>query len=208
MKNREKTKLKFGYFPEDLSPSSLKPIIWDCSGCGSTSETAYGYFLKKEKKTKNEEKDIFCQKCCHAHRKGKAVVKQQKSKPQPLPPQVDYAKTMEAFGINADDLSPWSREQIFMKCGCGKESLTKRCSLNTYKSIVETGEFKCTGCWTKTRRTGAKASEATRQKMRNSQQKRRSPLPLKKAVGDDYIPSVATSSEGGIVINFPNKDKK
>jgi hypothetical protein len=49
----------------------------------------------------------------------------------------------------------------------------KRCGLNRYKSIIETGHFISGGAWTAKRRKGVKASAQTKQAMKDSQIKRR-----------------------------------
>lgn len=176
MINREKTKLKYGYFPDDLAPTSNKLVVWACesSSCSVEHDYSYAYCLKKRQKSLTENKPQLCQKCSHAHRKGNSQKNTaSKFSPVPLPPEVNLGKTMEKYGINAEDLSPWSRQAVVLNCECGAESTTKRCSLNSSKSIIETGHYKCIGCWTKARRTGTQVSQETREKMKTSQQKRR-----------------------------------
>lgn len=214
MINQEKTKEKFGYYPDDLAQTSSSSVIFRCDKCLQEEELSYAYALKKYKKSIKTTGEELCQKCSHAHRIGKVSVKADKSKPLPLPPEVNLSKTMELYGINAEDLSPWSRQKVCLSCACGKQSETKRCSLNSSKSILETGHYKCTGCWTRERRAGLKLSDETKKKMAKSQQKRRNKnkvtklptrptyAPLQPAANGD---TVLPKNNGGSVINFPNK---
>lgn len=212
MINREKTKLKYGYFPEDLSDTSNKPVVWQCDreGCKNEHDYSYAYCLKKADKALHEGKSESCQKCSHSHRKGTSLPPQNKIKAHPLPPEVNLGKTMELFGINAEDLTPWSRQQVILDCKCGKESITKRCVLNLNKSVIETGHYKCVGCCTKSRRKGKKASAETKAKMKASQRKRRGHVdPI---VFPEPMPSVAHTGTDGIsplkdgkLIPFPKK---
>jgi hypothetical protein len=212
MINQEKTKLKYGYFPEDLAPTSDKNVVWQCESleCKVEHDYSYAYCLKKKAKAKKEKKSELCQKCSHSHRKGISPKQLAiKKPPVALPPELDLGKTMEIYGINADDLSPWSRQKVILKCQCGKESTTKRCSLNSSKSIIETGHYKCVGCCTKDRREGAIVTQETKIKMQNSQKKRRgthdySPIPLKPAANGSAILS-SKETQNGKVIPFRKK---
>jgi hypothetical protein len=81
---------------------------------------------------------------------------------------------MERFGYDPYSLSPWSRDRVIVRCKVtGKICAPKRCSLNRYKSILETGHFISTGAWTAERRKGKKASPETIEKMKKNQQARR-----------------------------------
>jgi len=217
MINRDKTKLKYGYYPEELATTSANPVVWKCDSCPAEREYSYAYALKKYNKAMKTTGEELCQKCAHAHRKGKVVKPNSKVAPITLPPETDLGKTMEVYGINVEDLNPWSRQKVFMKCSCGKSTETKRCSLNSYKSILTTGHFKCIGCWTKERRKGLKLSEETKIKMAKSQQKRRNknkvhqlPIrpvypPLQCVANGDTNLSKNNRGAGASIIIFPKK---
>jgi hypothetical protein len=51
MINQEKTKLKYGYFPEDLAPTSDKNVVWQCESleCKVEHDYSYAYCLKKKR---------------------------------------------------------------------------------------------------------------------------------------------------------------
>lgn len=210
MINREKTKIKYNYFPEDLALTSNQSVVWSCDKCGKEKDQAYAYALKKKAKAEKEKKQEVCQSCGHEHRKGKFIKNETpKNNPVTLPPEVNMTLTMERYGVNAEDLSPWSRQKIVLNCACGRETETKRCNLNASKSIQETGHYKCTGCWTQERRRGVKVSQVTKQKMVSAQRKRRGTyekevLPMV-ANGENF--SSPRQVTPGTVIPF-NKDKK
>lgn len=181
MINKEKTKLKYGHFGENLPENSSKKVVWQCdqAGCSYERSFTYSYYLKKVTVAfeKHDGKEL-CQKCSHAHRKGVPLNHaSHEIKTIPLavlPPEVNVERSIEIYGVDPTKLSAWSRKNIVLNCfGCGKESDTKRCNLNTYKSIKETGHFQCIGCWTKKRRVGSKASEETKNKQKQSQINRR-----------------------------------
>ena len=176
-----RTKTDFGYGEETASAfpkSSKKPVWVNCDNpkCESKDHRErlfeWGSLLKKIQRCKEQDKPFLCQTCAHAHRKGKVSKKQNREVP-PLPKQVSDDLTLERFGYTASSLKPWSRSYIVVVCDCGKESEIKRTQLNRYKSIKETGDFKCTGCWTRDRRKGIKLSPETKELMRKSQQTRR-----------------------------------
>lgn len=173
MINKDKTLKKYKYHPDDLAETSTKKIIWNCDSCNLERTYPYYYFVKKYKKSLREDGNELCQKCAHSHRKNSNEKKNNKSEIQQLPKEVDYEKTLSLFGTDINKLGPWSRQRVFIKCSCGKESTPKRCNLNSLKSIKETGNYKCNGCWTKERRKGLKLSEETKNKMKKSQQRRR-----------------------------------
>ena len=114
----------------------------------------------------------LCQKCAHAHRKGKST-RQNKGTALPLPHQINIEKTLDLTGEDPRSFKPWSRKKIVLTCDCGRDCVTTRSQINNYKSIKETGEFKCTACWTKERRLNNKASSDTKKLMSNSQKLRR-----------------------------------
>jgi hypothetical protein len=181
MINWERTKQDFGYGEEEAKkfPRSSKHAIWatcDNPDCDSSDHRErlfeWGTLLKKIKRCKDQGKDFLCQKCAHSHRKGITSKKRNTEVPA-LPSQVSDELTLERFGYRASDLKPWSRNYIVLVCDCGKESEIKRTQINSYKSIKETGNFKCTGCWTRDRRKGIKLSSETKDRMKESQKRRR-----------------------------------
>lgn len=171
MINWKKTELKYGYKETHLFDSSVNKVICDCDNCPRDFEISYSYFVKKYKTSQSK---TICQKCSHRHRKETITEKTpiKKHQIQILPPQVDLFLTMEKFGYDGETLSPWSRNKIVLKCGCGKFKDVQRCALNLSKSVIETGNFKCVGCCTKERRTGAVTSDLTKMRIKKSHQKR------------------------------------
>jgi len=229
--NRDKTKLKYGHTADNLPPTSKEKVVWQCdnTNCDEINSTGrplertftYSYYLKKREKAFQEhEGNELCQKCSHAHRIGKVEKTNNLKYPAltQLPNEVNIEQTIEIFGHDPRVTSSWSRKYVILNCSCcGKETETRRCNLNTYKSILETGHFKCTGCWTKERRTGQKASSETKFKQKISQQKRRM-----KEHGEDpnQVPYIAAVANGDFnntppqnkasaqVIPFPKKVNK
>ena len=205
MINRDKTKLKYGHNAENLPITSKEKVVWQCDKCSYERSFTYSYYLKKKEKAfKDHEGNELCQKCSHSHRVGNHPKNETTTKypPRPLPPEINVEKTIEFFGYDPHSLSPWARKYVISNCySCGKECETKRCNLNIYKSIEETGHFKCTGCWTKERRSGTKASSETKLKQKISQQRRRL-----KEHGDDpnKIPMVAAVANGDFTSNINN----
>lgn len=224
MINRDKTKLKYGHTADNLPPTSKEKVVWQCdnNGCSHERTFTYSYYLKKRDKAFQEhEGNELCQKCSHAHRIGKVEKTETVKYPAlaQLPPEVNIQQTIEVFGHDPQVTSSWSRKYVILNCSCcGKETETRRCNLNTYKSILETGHFKCTGCWTKERRTGQKASSETKFKQKISQQKRRmkehgedpNQMPYVAAVANGDFNNNSTSQQNKVtaqVIPFPNKKK-
>lgn len=175
MVNSENTKAKYGYEPMSLAPTSNLPVLWSCDGCGEEREYSYAYCLKKKAKADACGGKELCQKCSHSHRKGKATVKKTTGDAfLPLPPEVDIAATQDRYGYDPRDLSPWSRKRIIVRCfETGVICSPRRCGLNRYKSIIETGHFISVGAWTARRRKGVKASSTTKEAMSTSQKNRR-----------------------------------
>lgn len=218
MINREKTKVKYGYFPEDLAQNSESKVVWSCDKCSAERTYTYSYYLKKRDVSfEKHEGHELCQKCSHSHRVGHTSKLETTKYPAiELPKEVNIEETIKIFGHDPQKMSPWSRGYVILNCSCcNKETETRRCSLNTYKSILETGKFKCTGCWTKERRQGVKASEETKNKQKSAQQKRRNkekiqdiPVPQTPqrfaAVAGDPSPRPYTPNSGQ-VIQFPKK---
>ena len=217
MINRDKTKLKYGHTSDNLAPNSTLKVVWNCDRCPAERSYTYAYYLKKKNKAfAEQEGDELCQKCSHSHRIGKTekttVIKYA---PVTLPPEVNIEESIKIFGNDPSTMSPWSRNYLILNCGCcNKETETRRCSLNTYKSILSDGHFKCTGCWTKERRQGVKASEETIEKQKLSQQQRRrkeqNNLPPQehryKAVGNgDFNSNNQTNQTNAKIIPFPKK---
>lgn len=171
---KEKTKQVYGYEAESLAPTSAMPVFWQCDNCSYERQYSYTYYLKKKEHSSETDGKELCQKCGHSHRKGTASKVVNKNSFYPLPPETDIQATMERFGYDPYSLSPWSRDRVIVRCKVtGKICSPKRCSLNRYKSIIETGHFISTGAWTAERRKGKKASEETIQKMKKNQQARR-----------------------------------
>lgn len=174
-----KTKAKFGYGKEELPRTSKKRVVWRCDNenCQAPHDVRereydYAYVHKKQLKAKEEGGVELCQKCSHAHRKGKISEKKTDSAIK-LPPQINVEKTLSLQGEDPRTMKPWARKKIVLTCDCGRDCVTTRAQINNYKSIKETGEFKCTACWTKDRREGVSASEETKRLMSESQKMRR-----------------------------------
>lgn len=175
MVNEEKTQAKYGYATNALAVTSNLPVVWTCPKCGEEREYAYAYCLKKAEKSQAAGTADCCQKCSHQHRRGKSTVSKNPGKTfLPLPPEVDVAATMDRYGYDPRDLSPWSRKRVIVRCfETGVICSPKRCGLNRYKSIIETGHFISGGAWTAKRRKGVKVSAKTKKAMKESQIKRR-----------------------------------
>ena len=193
MIDEAKTLEKYGYTTKELAPTSNLPVWWTCDkdDCGTEREYSYAYCLRKQKKAAETGGQELCQKCSHAHRKGKVSNKKIQGKSYvELPPEVDVNATLERFGHDPHKLSPWSRQRIVVRCQkTGEVCTPRRCSLNRYKSILETGHFVSVGGWTAERRKGVKASSDTKTLMKDSQQKRR--VREKKPVAPTQNPSIA-----------------
>lgn len=174
MINAKKTLEKYKVDPQTLAPTSTQLVCWQCEECGSERDYSYAYCLRKQEMAKAKNSKEICQKCAHAHRKGKASQTKNPDSFLPLPPEVDAVATMERFGHDPYKLAPWSRKRVVVKCQVtGKICTPRRSGLNRYKSIVETGHFVSIGAWTAGRRKGVKASTETKEAMKKSQQARR-----------------------------------
>lgn len=180
--NWEKTSASYPYNEETiehLENKAKKHVFVTCenSNCSSIHRERlleFGYALKKIKKAKDNEKPLLCQACSHAHRIGKSEHKKEnKIKALPLPPEVNSELTKERFGYYPEELANWSKSEVVVICGCGKENEIKRSYLNTYKTMVEENHYKCVGCVTREKRTGFKVSEETKNKQKLAQKKRR-----------------------------------
>lgn len=164
---------------ESLENKAKKHVYVTCENltCSSIHRERlleYGYALKKVNKAKSEDKPFLCQTCSHAHRIGKTEHKKEnKIQALPLPPEVNSELTKERFGYYPEELANWSKLEIVIVCGCGKENEIKRSYLNTYKTMIESNHYKCVGCVTREKRTGFQVSEETKQKQKIAQQKRR-----------------------------------
>lgn len=166
-------------------------VFVTCEVTGCTSEHnerlfEYSHAKKKVNKAKEEGGPLKCQSCAHAHRKGKASKRKPESKGAlPLPPEVNAELTKIRFGYYPSELSAWSRKDLVVLCHeCDKEAEIKRSYLNKYKCVEETGHYICGGCQTKARRDGVVASEETKRKQREAQQKRRE---IEKKLKDDDV---------------------
>lgn len=222
MINRDKTKLKYGHTADNLPPTSKEKVVWQCDNekCSYERSFTYSYYLKKrEKAFKDHEGNELCQKCSHSHRIGKVEKTDVLKYPAltELPAEVNIEQTIEVYGHDPRVTSNWSRKYVILNCSCcGKETETRRCNLNTYKSILETGHFKCTGCWTKERRTGQRASSETKMKQKVAQQKRRLKehgyeMPYVAAVANGDFNSSSQPHKNispAQIIPFPNKKKE
>lgn len=175
MINEQETKSKYGYETNSLAPTSNLPVWWKCDNCTFEREYSFAYCLKKKEHSESTGGQELCQKCSHAHRKGKATTKKQTGQTwQPLPPEVDISATQDRYGYDPRDLSPWSRKYIIVRCSdTGVVSEVKRCGINTSKSVIETGHYSSVGACTAKRRKGVKASEDTKKAMAESQKNRR-----------------------------------
>lgn len=181
----EKTKRELGYGKEDLPPTSKEKVFWKCDNpkCEADHDKkermhTYDYaLLKQEKAAKREDGLDLCQKCSHAHRKGKVSEKKTKSH-LPLPPETNCEKTYELSKTLGgepyypEQLSPWSRNPIVLTFE-GKDYEVPRANLNKYKSMIEMGCYRPVSWWTEQRRKGVKASKETREQQKLSQSKRR-----------------------------------
>jgi hypothetical protein len=172
MINVEKTKRFFGYNIHDASSTS-KPVVANCDEC--SSEMIYSSLEYCHRKLKRDGK-IKCQLCGHSHRRGQEDKKAPKETlpPAPLPPEVDIEMTAATYGYNPVDLPPWSRKKLVVRCSVLQNfHHVQRCTLNRFKSVLETGHYISVGGFTKLRRAGTKVSLETREKMRKSQAMRR-----------------------------------
>jgi hypothetical protein len=174
-----KTKAEFGYTKADLPKTSHNKVIVTCDNqfCDAPAdvkerEYEYNYARKKEEKAIQNNKQMLCQKCSHFHRKGKVTQKKQDSA-LPLPPEVDVQKTIESYGYNPHDLSPWSRKVIVLVTEDGQRHEISRAQLNTSKSVKETGHYRPIAWWTQQRRKGVQDSPETKQLKKASQAARR-----------------------------------
>ena len=182
-KERAKTESDFAEGPEFLAKTTKQKVIWQCDNdtCDAPSdvrerEFEYNYARQKEEKAAKEGKPALCQRCSHAHRRGKSTVSKEKTH-LPLPPEVDDALTEQEYGYKATELKPWSRKPVvvvYMDEDGDRHIYTPtRAQLNTYRSVKEFGHFRPTSWWTKQRRQGTKATDETKKLMKESQQKRR-----------------------------------
>lgn len=203
MINREKTKVKYGYFPEELSKNSESKVVWNCDKCNSERIYTNAYCLKKVTVAfeKHDGKEL-CQKCAHSHRVGhSSKLETTKYEALPLPTEVNVEETIKIFGHDPTVMSPWSRAYVILNCSCcSKETETRRCSLNTNKSLKESGTYKCIGCWTKERRSGIKITEETRIKQKEAQQKRRTKEKIKE------LPTIKPQPQYAPVAQVANGD--
>lgn len=172
---KKETLEKYGYNPDDLAPTSTKPVEWQCDICQFRRTYTKAHCEKKHEIAMSHEDQLEkCQKCSHAHRKGKATTDVKKDSWLPLPPEVDINGTIERFGYDPTTLSPWSRKLVVVRCyQTGRICTPKRAALNKSKSVMQTGHFWSIGAWTAERRKGQKASEETKEKQKNSQKQRR-----------------------------------
>jgi len=147
MINREKTKARYNYYPEELPKFSKKKVIWCCDKCKKDYLFTNSYALKKETESIKDNSDSICSNCARAQRKGQKIdVSNKKLKAVKLPPEVDVLRTFEELGIDVSKLAPWSRDKIYLKCGCGKSCKVSRMDLNKSKSIQKNGHYKCSSC--------------------------------------------------------------
>lgn len=168
---KEKTKQKFGYDIEELEKHSGLFVYWKCDQCGHEGTLVYSYYLKNKKGDKKGER---CQKCLHKHRKGRYVIDLDRNSHLELPPEVLFQETLDKYGYDPRDLSPWSRKWILVRCSVrGTIHSTRRSALNRNKAILETGHYISTGGYAGQRRKGVKASKETKMRMSKSQALRR-----------------------------------
>lgn len=189
MINWEKTILKskedaeFAKVPDRVAKTTKLKVVWCCDNpeCDAPSDVKerdfeYNYARKKEEAAESAGKPALCQRCSHAHRRGKSTKSTEKSH-LPLPPEVSDELTLQEYGYTASELKPWSRKHVVIEYFDEDNDrhiyTPTRAQLNTYKSVKETGHFKPTSWWTKQRRSGSKASAETKALMKESQKKRR-----------------------------------
>lgn len=170
-----KTKEKFGYDVSSLTSKSTLLVCWKCDRCGFENNFFYYYYLMKKEKAKTRNGEELCQTCSHSHRKGQVTKKKQEGQTWlPLPPEVSVEMTISRFGYNPHDLSPWSRKRVVVKCQrTGTVTTVPRANINNLKSVRETGHYISTGGITAEQRYGKKASEETKQLMKQAQSLRR-----------------------------------
>lgn len=181
----KKTKEKYGYEKQDLAPTTQQHnVVWRCDNpnCDADPdkkerEMVYGYARQKEEKAKKEGKPCVCQKCSHAHRKGKTTESKSKTA-LPLPPEINREKTYELSKTLGgepyypEQLSDWSRRPVVLTFE-GQDYTIPRANLNTLQSMKEMGVYRPVAWWTQKRRKGITASKKTRERQKMSQQKRR-----------------------------------
>lgn len=172
---KEETEKRYGYSTESLSRTSDMPIWWKCDKCHEEREYAFAYYNKKHEESQNNGSLEICQKCAHEHRKGTVSSKKCEGQAwQELPPEVEIQMTLERYGYDPRDLSPWSRKLIIVTCPVtGVTTDIKRCGINTSKSVIETGHYASVGACTAKRRAGVKVSSETKEQMKLAQQQRR-----------------------------------
>lgn len=175
--------------PESLSlaTTSSENVDWICDGCKHIATNGFAYILKKMTTALNQQKPVLCQKCSHAHRKGSKASRTFKISAVKLPPEVLIQETIKEYGYDPRKLGKWSRKPILLRCYItGEVRSASRCSINTSKSIIESGHYISVGGHTSKRRTGVRASESTLEIMRLAQTKRRERERLQKeAIGSE-----------------------
>lgn len=172
MLNLEKTLEKYKVDASTLSPSSNQLVVFTCPRCQKDEDYGYAYATRKIMKAKERGVECVCQKCSHSHRVGQAPsITEAKAY---YPPEMDAVQTLKKFGYTLDSVSPWSRNRIAVKCSVsGKFFYPRRCSLNRYKSVMETGHYISKGVIVARRRLGQLATAETKAKMKASQGLRR-----------------------------------
>lgn len=208
-----KTQAKYGYTKEDLAPTTQQhKVVWRCDNPNCEAEPdkrerefVYNTARNKEEKARKEGKPCVCQKCSHAHRKGK-MTESKKKTALPLPPETnrektyEYSKTLGGEPYYPEQLSDWSRRPIVLTFE-GEDYIIPRANLNTLQSMKKWGVYRPIAWWTKQRREGVTASKKTREKQKMSQQKRREQE--RKEKENLY------QKEGDVLsVDFLNNDKK
>ena len=182
----KETQKRFGYVKEDLAPTTQQhKVVWRCDNPNCEAEPdkkerefVYNHARKKEEKAAKANKPCVCQKCAHAHRKGK-VSESKGQTALPLPPEInreatyELSKTLGGEPYYPEELSGWSQRPVVLTFE-GENYTIPRSNLNTLKSMKEMGCYRPVAWWTRERRTGIKASKETKAQQKKSQQKRRS----------------------------------
>ncbi|MBX2986699.1 MAG: hypothetical protein KF802_02275 [Bdellovibrionaceae bacterium] len=165
----ERTKIRFGYEPKDLAPTTHSPVALICDKCQCETTHAYGYALIKA--NKHPEQKTFCQKCLYVPR----VNSKNKKSALPLPPEVDAELTQKNFGYLPTALRGWSRKLLVVRCAVTKEIyFVPRCALNNMKCVREKGHYISVSGWSHLSLTPKlKKTTLHREKMKSGQQLRR-----------------------------------
>jgi len=147
---KEKTKENFGYYPQDLKPSSSKMVVWKCENCG----------IELYKKFQSAKKIKLCFKCS-------AKVNAKNNKEKISKTLIEYFKTHESHskGIKMPD----HVKEALKKSHEGKTFSEERKKEISIRNTGKNNPF-----------YGKKHSEESLQKMREKNKKEGNPMYGKK----------------------------